>query len=72
MKWAFIPPETVKPAVFGLREVYALKVARYVGEEVRCFSLKGWRTCADLIDIDPLTGRRLNVSEWFIFAAKGQ
>ena len=72
MKWSFISPETVKPAVFGFREVHALKVARYVGEEVRCFSLKGWRTHADLTDIEPRTGEKLDSSEWFVFAAKGR
>jgi hypothetical protein len=71
MKWLFISPETVNPAVFGLREVYALKVARYAGEEVRCFSLKGWITFADLTDINPLSGEKLNDSEWFVLAAKG-
>lgn len=71
MKWTFISPETVKPAVFSLKEVHALKVALYSGEEVRCFSLKGWKTYADLTDIDPRTGERLDHSEWFIFAAKG-
>ena len=72
MKWAYILPETINPDVFNLSEVYALKVARYTGEEVRSFSLKGWKTFADLTDIDPRTGERLDASEWFIFAAIGR
>jgi len=72
MKWTFISPESVQAAVFGLSEVYALKVARYNGEEVRCFSLKGWRTYADFTDIEPRTGENLDSSEWFVFAAKGR
>jgi len=48
-----------------------LKVARYAGEEVRCFSLKGWITFADLTDMNPLSGEKLDSSEWFVFAAKG-
>ena len=71
--WKFIEPSTINPNVFGLIEVYAVKVRKHRGDgDVRCFSLEGWRTHADLIDRDPRTGKQLAGSQWFIFAAKGR
>ena len=71
-EWTFIEPETINPAVFGFAKVLAVKVKKHSGScDVRCFSLKGWRTFADLTDRDPRTGKRLEMPEWFVFAAKG-
>jgi hypothetical protein len=73
MPWKFIDSRNIDPGLFGLPELYAVKVKKYDGQgDIRCFSLKGWNTFADLIDIDPCTGRQLNHSEWFVFAAKGR
>ncbi|MDO9529933.1 MAG: hypothetical protein Q7J27_12370 [Syntrophales bacterium] len=70
--WFFIDPSTVDSNVFGLDEVYAVKVKEYVGNgDVRCFTLKGWKTFADLLDYDPRTGRKTTRAKWFIFAAQG-
>jgi len=73
MSWIFIDPGSVDPRLFGLSEVYAVKVKKYEGQgDIRCFSLKGWKTFADLMDTDPHTGRKLDCSRWFVFAAKGR
>jgi hypothetical protein len=73
MSWKFIAPQSIDPQLFGLKEVYALKVKRYDDKrDIRCFGIKGWKTIADLTDIDPRMGRQLNRSEWFVFAAKGR
>jgi hypothetical protein len=72
LKWTFLHPQEVDPAVFGLSEILALKVARYRGDlDVRLVSVPGWKTFADLLDWHPVTGKKLETSQWFIFAAKG-
>jgi len=71
-KWCFLDPSTVVPDIFGLDEIYTVKVKEHDGNgDVRCFVLKGWKTFADLLDYDPRTGRRMTCSKWFIFAAQG-
>ena len=71
-KWCFLDPSTVTPDVFGLNKVYTVKVKEHVGnDDVRCFTLRGWDTFADLLDHDPRTGRRMRCAKWFIFAAQG-
>jgi hypothetical protein len=73
MSWKFIDPRSVNPRLFGLSDVYAVKVKKYDGQgDVRCFRLKGWAIFANLMDTDPHVGRQLNRSEWFVFAAKGR
>jgi len=73
MSWMFIDPRSVDLRLFGLSEVYAVKVKKYDGQgDVRCFSLRGGGIFADLMDTDPRTGKKLDRSEWFVFAAKGR
>ncbi len=73
MSWKFIDPQSVNSQEFALSEVHAVKVKRFDSNgDVRNFSLKGWNTYADLMDIDPRTGKKLKRSEWFVFAAKGR
>lgn len=73
MSWKFIEPQSVNSQEFALSEVHAVKVKRFDGNgDVRNFSLKGWIAYADLMDIDPRTGKKLKNSEWFVFAAKGR
>jgi hypothetical protein len=73
MAWKFIDPRSVAPRLFGLSEVYAVKVKKYDGRgDVRCFRLKGWAIFADLMDIDPRMEKQMYRSEWFVFAAKGR
>lgn len=73
MSWIFIDPGSVNPRLFGFSELYAVKVKKYDGQgDVRCFSLRGWETFADLMDTDPRTGKKLGRSEWFVFAARGR
>lgn len=73
MSWKFIDPQTVNAQMFALSEVHAVKVKKFDGDgDVRNFGLKGWVTYADLLEIDPRTGKRLKKSEWFLFAAKGR
>lgn len=73
MSWEFIDPQSVNSRVFALSEVHAVKVKKFDGNgDVRSFSLKGWITYADLMDIDPRTGKKLKCSGWYVFAAKGR
>ena len=72
MKWTFIDPALVDKKIFGLNEIFACKVAKWHYKyDVRGFYLKGWETHADLVEFDPITNKKLNVSQWYIFAAKG-
>lgn len=73
MSWTFLHPGAADPGIFGLAELYALKVTKHAGRgDVRSVCLRGWETVADLLDQDPATGRRLDTATWFIFAAKGR
>ncbi len=74
MKWQFIDPEFVDKTIFGFNnKIIACKVALWHGKsDVRGFYLKDWRTFAELLDIDPRTGKELKQSKWFIYAAKGE
>lgn len=48
-----------------------LKVAKWtLQNDIRTLNLRGYRLSADLVDIDPRTGRRLKQSEWFVYARK--
>jgi hypothetical protein len=50
-----------------------LKVAKWTsqtGQDIRTFNLRGYRLSAELLDIDPRTGKRLKQSEWFVYARK--
>ena len=48
-----------------------LKVAKWTSSnDVRSFNLRGYRLSAELLDIDPRTGKRLKRSEWFVYARK--
>jgi hypothetical protein len=72
MKWEFIDTNSVDPGVFGMSRITAVKVSRYVGDgDIRCFKLKGWVTFADFVEYNPISGKRMNHSEWWVFAAKG-
>lgn len=72
-KWIFIDPAKVIPDVFGFRKVIACKVKKFTDDyDVRNFSLNGWHVVADVMDYDPVTGKLLNQSSWYVFAAKGE
>ena len=71
-KWTFLEPTAVNPKVFGFIKILAVKIKKHTEDyDVRLFSLRGWNTFADLMDYDPRTGKKLDMPEWFIFAAKG-
>jgi hypothetical protein len=73
MKWKYIEPDRVDKSIFGFQKLVAVKVAKWHGNhDIRAFSLKGWKTFADLTDTDPITNQRLKCSEWFIYAGKGE
>jgi hypothetical protein len=73
LKWTFLHPQEVDPAVFGLSEILALKVARYRGDlDIRSVCVRGWKSFADLLDWHPVTGKRLDTAQWFIFTAIGR
>jgi hypothetical protein len=73
MKWTLLDPETIDSSIFGLSKLYAVKVAKWTGKsDIRGYQLSGWITYADLSDIDPISREKLQQSEWFIYAAKGE
>lgn len=48
-----------------------VKIAKWSGAgDIRCYSLPGWETSADLLDIDPRSGEQLEQSKWFVFARR--
>ena len=70
MRWKYLNPQTLNPAVFGIKPV-VVKVSKWLeGGDIRSFSLRGWVTYAELMDISPVTGKQLSYSEWFVFATK--
>jgi hypothetical protein len=70
MKWLYLDPSRTKKSLFGFEPV-ALKAAKWHGKsDIRSFTLRGWKTFADLLECDPATGRRLKFSQWFVFAAQ--
>jgi hypothetical protein len=75
LNWKFIETNTFKPEDFGLREIFAVKVAKWKSrnefDDIRCFSLHGWKTIASLEECDPINYNKLSKSKWFVFAAKG-
>lgn len=70
-RWTFLDPQTASPELFGLEDILALKVKRHTGDQdVRTVRVYGWRTFAEFTDRDPKTGEELEMTKWFIFAAK--
>ena len=74
MKWTYLDPATVDKSIFGYkRSIYTVRVAKYHGKfDVRSFRLKGCDLFADLLNYNPVTGKSLKQSVFFIFAAKGE
>ena len=73
MKWYYIDPEFINKDLFGFDEkVYACKVAKWnKKEDIRTYSLKGWKVSVELSEIDPRKEKVLKKSKWFIYACKG-
>lgn len=49
------------------------KVAKWSGKsdaDIRTYRLKGYNITAQLLDVDPRTGKRMRSSQWFVFASK--
>jgi len=74
MKWEFIDTDLVDKHVFGFtNKIFACKVAQWHGNsDIRGFELNGWKSFAELSDIDPINGKSLKRSKWFIYCAKGE
>ena len=72
LRWMFIDPNSLNPAMFGLSKIYALKVAKWhCKSDIRGFRLHGWELSAsDMEEISPITGKYEPYS-WFMYAAKG-
>ena len=72
MKWYKLDPESFNPMVFGLHRIDEIQCAKGYGVgEIRLFTRKGWETFAELLDYNPITMKRIRLSQWWIFAAKG-
>lgn len=72
-KWHYIDTTKCNPGVFGLNKLFAVRVREHdYDDDVRNVSVKGWYTVADLMDYNPITGKKLQSSKWFIFTAKGE
>lgn len=70
LNWSYLDPNSVERKIFGFHPT-AVKVARWtMNRDVRSFQLKGWKAFADLVEIDPVTGKFLPESTWFIFVGK--
>lgn len=74
MKWKYIDPELIDKNIFGFKnKIIACKVAEWhCKSDVRGFQLKGWKTYAEISDVDPRNLKRLNTSKWFVYAVKGE
>lgn len=71
LNWVHLDPCFVDgPSMFGF-EPTVVRVARWHGgHDIRAFSLRGWASFADLLEIDPVTRRRLKEPVWFVFTGK--
>ena len=74
MNWTYLDPDMIDKNIFGFKyKIFAVKVAKWHCKfDIRGFRLNGWELYADLCEFDPRTGRELENSDWFIFAAKGE
>jgi hypothetical protein len=71
MKWHNLDPAEYSPKVFGLEVIRAIKAAKWHGEyDVRAFRLRGWELMADYTEYNPVSGKKLKQSEWWVWAAK--
>ncbi len=72
MKWTFVDPAQINPELFDLSRLYACKVKKYRGtEDMRDIRMNGWHLYADLVEVCPVTGNKLQESTWYLFAALG-
>jgi hypothetical protein len=72
-EWKFIDPTGINPEVFGLNRVFACKVKPYdCQSDENIARTRGWELFADLVEICPINGRKLEESTWYLFAAQGQ
>ena len=70
MKWEYIDPSTVDSKFFGFKPS-VVKVCQWNDDkDVRTFGLMGWDTFSIILDFHPVTRKKLNSPEWFMFAAK--
>lgn len=72
----FLDTNTFKSEDFGLRKIFAIKVAKLKSRnqfyDIRCFYLRGCKTIASLEEYDPINHNKLGESIWFVFAVKGE
>ena len=48
-------------------EIGTVRWLRHTGGEIRCHNPpKGWESCSDLVERNPVTGKRLKEAEWWI------
>ena len=72
-KWHFLDTDLVDPEFFGLFKLFAVKVKKHDYDcDVRTLIFSGWITLTELLDRCPISGKTLEKSEWFIFAAQGE
>lgn len=72
-KWHFLNPRHFNPRIFGLEEIFAVKVKKHDdNRDVRTISLPGWNIIAEQVEYNPVTGQKFQDVEWYIFAAIGE
>lgn len=73
MKWYKLDPKDFKSEKFGLTIIHEIECTNGYGKgEIRLFVRDGWKTFAEFLDYNPITKKPLRLSQWWIFAAKGE